>query len=214
MRGDYRLLSGLGTLLRTGISWESWPSRATTNHMKYSLAALAFTFGLAGLAGFAVIGCSGTTATTPADGGTEGGTGVGSCVEGGKTYASGTAVPSRDNCNTCFCSSGNISCTERACADGGSECVYDGKTYALGTTFKSTDGCNDCSCSAAGVACTKKACLTDAGTDADAGDGGYTCPKDGTYNCQPAVPPENQFVCSQPYRAWVQANCPGVTYVD
>jgi len=179
--------------------------------MKHSLAALAFTLGLAGLA---VIGCSGTTATTTADGGTEGGTSVGSCVEGGKTYASGTAVPSRDNCNTCFCSSGNISCTERACADGGSECVYDGKTYAIGSTFKATDGCNDCSCSASGVACTKKGCLTDAGTDADAGDGGYTCPKDGTYNCQPAVPPENQLVCSQPYRAWVQANCPGVSYVD
>lgn len=179
--------------------------------MKHPVAALAFAFSLAG---FAVIGCSGTTAATTADGGTEGGTTARDCVEGGKTYASGTSVPSRDNCNTCSCVNGSVACTERACVDGGSGCAYDGKTYAIGSTFKSTDGCNDCSCSAAGVACTKKACLVDAGTDADAGDGGYTCPKDGTYDCQPVVPPENQFVCSQPYRAWVQANCPNVTYVD
>lgn len=134
--------------------------------------------------------------------------GAGSCTYGGKTYADGATFPSTDGCNSCGCSAGQVACTARACADAGGGCDYHGATYSIGETFKSIDGCNDCTCTAQGVACTKRACL-DAGPDA-----GYKCPPAGTYDCMPIVPPQNREVCAQPYRAWVQQNCPGVKYVD
>lgn len=165
----------------------------------------------------AVVACSGTTTSGTADAGSDAGAeagGASACIEGGKTYASGDTVPSRDGCNRCTCTNGRVACTEMACSDTG--CNYDGRSYFVGDNFPATDGCNTCTCTDSGVACSKKACLADAGSDtgADAGDGGYSCPKDGTYNCQPPVAPPNQVVCAQPYRAWVQANCPGVSYVD
>ena len=50
-------------------------------------------------------------ACAPADGGS------GSCTYGGKTYSTGATFPSTDNCNQCSCdASGNVLCTERACA--------------------------------------------------------------------------------------------------
>jgi hypothetical protein len=133
--------------------------------------------------------------------------GLGGCSYDGKTYAEGATFPSSDGCNTCGCSAGQVACTARACADAGT-CDYRGATYAIGETFKSVDGCNDCTCTAQGVGCTKRACL-DAGPDA-----GYRCPPKGTYDCMPIVPPQNAEICSQPYRSWVQQNCPDVKYVD
>ncbi len=98
---------------------------------------------------------------------------------------------------------------DSAVADAGTgTCTYGGNTYAVGETFPATDGCNSCQCVAHdSVACTKLLCV-----DA-AADGGYTCPKDGTINCMPIVPPANVPLCTGPYHAWIVANCPGVMFV-
>ncbi len=144
------------------------------------------------------------------------------CLVGGRRYATGESFPSSDGCNTCTCMPAGVACTERACFDAGSDasadapadapraCSYGGSTYPDGATFPATDGCNTCACTAGSVACTKKACV-DAG---DAGnDAGYTCPPDGTINCQPAVPPALAPLCSGPQHDFIVAKCPGVRFV-
>ena len=49
------------------------------------------------------------------------------CSYGGKSFASGASFPSIDNCNTCSCqASGDVVCTERACAPAPTDCKKTG----------------------------------------------------------------------------------------
>ena len=165
-----------------------------------SLAAVAVVSGL-------IASCSGGIANT-----SSGGSADGSCIDEGQRRSNGEKFPKE--CNTCTCEDGRVSCTLIAC--GSTRCQYNGSEYLTGASFPSTDGCNTCTCANGSVGCTKKGCVADAGSsDAnDGGDAGYTCPPDGTIDCQPVVPPRNAAFCSAPYRSWIEANCPGVTFVD
>ncbi len=75
-------------------------------------------------------------------------------VAGKSTYADGESFP--DDCNTCTCRDGDVSCTEIDC---GVTCVHNGSYHGVGDTFPAGDGCNTCSCAETGdVACTRLSC--------------------------------------------------------
>ena len=99
----------------------------------------------------------------------------GKCQYNNKFYRDGASFPSKDGCNTCTCSNGNVACTEKACLPKG--CKYNGKEYKDGDTFPSTDGCNTCTCSKGNVGCTKKACPQ----EKCGGIAGLQCKKKGQY---------------------------------
>jgi hypothetical protein len=91
-----------------------------------------------------------------------------SCDYKGKSYADGASFA--DDCNTCSCKDGSVSCTKKGCiADGSTTdatadaCSLAGESHAAGESFPSTDGCNICSCGPNGeVLCTKEACASSA----------------------------------------------------
>lgn len=73
------------------------------------------TVGAAG--GSAVAGSPGSAGSfggsgAAAAGGRSGSTG---CVVAGRTFAEGEKVPSNDDCNSCFCTHGDVACTDEVC---------------------------------------------------------------------------------------------------
>jgi hypothetical protein len=150
------------------------------------------------LASLALLGaCSTSSPPTGGDGGST------STTDSGGTPAADATAPDASTTDA-----GSGADGSSAADTGIGTCTYDGKTYNVGDTFPATDGCNSCQCvAAASVACTKALCV-----DA-AADGGYVCPKDGTINCMPIIPPANVPLCTGPYHAWIVANCPGVMFV-
>lgn len=103
------------------------------------------------------------------------------CTYEGKSYADGASFPDTDGCNTCTCSGGSVSCTEKACV---SACSYNGKSYKDGDQFPASDGCNSCMCRNGQVMCTLAVCPKDClykgktykdGTTFAAEDGCNTC---------------------------------------
>lgn len=79
-----------------------------------------------------------------------------SCELDGKTYRDGEPVPSPDDCNTCFCSDGDVACTTVDCFEG---CLHEGKVYQPFEAFPAGDGCNTCHCLEDGVvSCTMIGC--------------------------------------------------------
>lgn len=74
----------------------------------------------------------------------------------GKSYNHGDSFPAGDNCNTCSCADGQITCTQKTCSP--KDCTYNGKTRKDGSTFAAKDGCNSCTCHKGKVACTEKTC--------------------------------------------------------
>ena len=79
----------------------------------------------------------------------------GRCTKDGKIYANGETFDAPDGCNTCTCTAGTITCTEKTCPV---TCDYSGVTYQLNETFKAIDGCTDCKCTETGVACDNLSC--------------------------------------------------------
>uniref|UniRef100_A0A182P0U4 Pacifastin domain-containing protein n=1 Tax=Anopheles epiroticus TaxID=199890 RepID=A0A182P0U4_9DIPT len=77
----------------------------------------------------------------------------------------GTTFPSKDGCNTCFCTeTGMAACTLKLCLDEPTKqkrsVPSPDEKCTPGTTFRSADDCNTCFCSESGmVACTRKACV-------------------------------------------------------
>ncbi len=74
------------------------------------------------------------------------------CYYKGHTYAHNASF--RDQCNTCRCSNGAVSCTKMACKPKG--CFYKGRRYPHGSSFR--DKCNTCRCLNGSVGCTKMLC--------------------------------------------------------
>jgi hypothetical protein len=91
-----------------------------------------------------------------------------SCDYKGKTYADGAIFADADDCNTCSCKDGSVSCTKIDCVGDGSTtdattdtCSLEGESHAAGEIFPSTDGCNTCACGPKGeVLCSQKACAS------------------------------------------------------
>jgi hypothetical protein len=97
-----------------------------------------------------------------------------SCEHKGKFYEDGASFA--EDCNTCSCKDGGVSCTKMGCASNVSTasatstdtseatadaCSLEGEGHAAGESFPSKDGCNTCSCSASGeVLCTQSACAS------------------------------------------------------
>jgi len=154
--------------------------------------------------------------------------GVQGVVAGDACSVNNATAPSKDGCNTCFCSAGTWVCTEKSCAqqDAGqppAECATGAKKLA-------PDGCNTCSCYEGKWACTEMACVVDGGASEPcqpgqqkpAGDGCNTCSCHGgswectTAYCQPpCVDGEtsrpdacNTCVCSAGQWACTKMACP------
>lgn len=66
-----------------------------------------------------------------------------------------------DDCNTCSCNDGTLSCTEKHCSDDRKHCTKGDARVSHGWTGKADDGCNTCSCIDGSLSCTKKKCDTD-----------------------------------------------------
>jgi len=100
-----------------------------------------------------------------------------SCTFNGVTYKNGEGF--MDDCNSCSCQDGEVSCTTMACEDydqypdeffdEGFEdlddldglsgaCMYEDVFYGEGDEFTAMDGCNTCLCSGGEVSCTDMAC--------------------------------------------------------
>ena len=76
------------------------------------------------------------------------------CEYGGWAYSDKEVFDSTDGCNTCFCHSGEVVCTQRDCNTEG--CEYEGNTYSIGQQFQIE--CNTCICGEEGIACTLIEC--------------------------------------------------------
>ncbi|TNE45800.1 MAG: hypothetical protein EP343_25665 [Deltaproteobacteria bacterium] len=120
----------------------------------------------------------------------------GSCTYNARTYNDGSTFRSKDGCNTCTCSKGNVSCTEKGCQP--KTCKYNGAMYNAGEKFPAGDGCNDCSCQSDGtVVCTLAVCgchhkgqFHKEGATFDAGDGCNQCKcEKGVVSCSAAKCP-------------------------
>lgn len=76
------------------------------------------------------------------------------CLYKGTIYQNGQRF--KDDCNTCSCNYGLVSCTKIGCVTDSGRCYYKEKFYDNGETFK--DDCNKCRCWNGIVSCTKKFC--------------------------------------------------------
>lgn len=97
-----------------------------------------------------------------------------SCEHNGKHYQDGASFA--DDCNTCSCKDGAVTCTKMGCDSDTSTasptstatsdatagtCSLDGVSYTAGETVPSKDGCNTCGCGTNGeVLCTQMACAS------------------------------------------------------
>ncbi|XP_046573602.1 kielin/chordin-like protein [Haliotis rubra] len=73
----------------------------------------------------------------------------------------GDSYTSRDGCNTCTCSTGILSCTNRQCNTGTGSACYDiatNKYYTNGQVVRASDGCNTCTCSNSQFQCSHLMC--------------------------------------------------------
>ncbi|KAH3701868.1 kielin/chordin-like protein [Dreissena polymorpha] len=77
-----------------------------------------------------------------------------SCNYKGGVYKDGAQF--KDECNTCQCSNGAVTCTKIGCLGKGQSCVVNGKIYQDGETFNID--CNGCSCQNGSPVCTMIAC--------------------------------------------------------
>lgn len=77
----------------------------------------------------------------------------GSCEKDGQKYHNGETKKDVNNCDTCTCFNGTITCTEKSCF-----CEYSGKKYASGDSFPVKDSCNKCTCFGLKVICTDFIC--------------------------------------------------------
>lgn len=151
--------------------------------------------GSPGSAGGTAFGGSGAAAAA-------GTTGIMGCVVGGRAYADGEKVPSNDDCNSCFCSHGDVICTDEACLN---RCEAAQQTYAQ--ALEQAKRCdpsrpNQCTAQAAeGLAC---GCPTfvnplqrDAVTTLKTAQQQYSeASCNLNINCGPCPPPPTQSVCS------------------
>lgn len=80
------------------------------------------------------------------------------CRYNDEVYQNGDTFPKGDNCNSCTCENGNISCTDNTCNNQNTECVYNDNTYDDGESFPKGDGCNTCTCQNGNVSCGDESC--------------------------------------------------------
>ena len=123
--------------------------------------------------------------------------GGGSCEFNGATYSEGDTFPAGDDCNTCSCGGGEVTCTRLACPEEG--CVYDGVFYEVGAVFPAGDDCNTCTCDAGGsVSCTLVAC-----GDCSVLESEYASAIDEARTCDPALTGQ----CSELTFVGLQCGC-------
>ncbi|XP_052285511.1 kielin/chordin-like protein [Dreissena polymorpha] len=78
------------------------------------------------------------------------------CNYKGQVYIDGQQF--KDDCNTCTCSLGSVSCTQLGCPVNPTTCMIDGIIYSDGDELPWTT-CETCHCRAGQVACYRKAAI-------------------------------------------------------
>jgi len=115
------------------------------------------------------------------------------CTKNGQTYEDLAAVPSDDDCNTCFCDFGLVICTEMSCGGSTSGDQEQSKCTKSGVNYEDlasvpSDDCNTCFCDFGKVVCTERGCDSDVDQP--------TCTKNGvTYQDLASIPSEDCNMC-------------------